>query len=197
MSKKAGMEVARSSECFQRQDLAVVPKPDDTKAEEPKARRPSMDPWPYISKLPDGRRIIISRKNPPTEHPCAYTEMPPDDPGPFSQKSKLRVTGPPIPRAAVTGQIPGTCIICSLVDEHSSTRCPYLNLLPKNAAVSSGCDVVCTVCHRLFSGRCCNQDAGRAELRLCNNCMRIGDHWTSQCPQEDRFFSLIRRKVKF
>ncbi|XP_024190926.1 uncharacterized protein LOC112194907 isoform X2 [Rosa chinensis] len=111
MSKKAGMEVARSSECFQRQDLAVVPKPDDTKAEEPKARRPSMDPWPYISKLPDGRRIIISRKNPPTEHPCAYTEMPPDDPGPFSQKSKLRVTGPPIPRAAVTGQIPGMLLI--------------------------------------------------------------------------------------
>ncbi|XP_024189909.1 uncharacterized protein LOC112193884 isoform X2 [Rosa chinensis] len=190
MSKKAGMELARpsASESFQKQDLAVVPKPDDTKAEEPKARWPYMDPWPYIRNLPDGRRIIISRKNPPTEHPCAYTEMPPDD-RTFSEKSKLRLPSWPFPRARVTREIPAACMICSLVDEHSSTQCPYLDLLPKNATVSSDCDVVCTICYQLFSGHCCNQDAGRAKLRLCDNCMRIGDHRTSQCPEKNRRLS--------
>lgn len=74
-------------------------------------------------------------------------------------------------------------MICSL-DEHASSVCPYQVEVPKNATVGSGCDIVCRVCEREFSGHCCNQDSGRAKLKDCDFCMQFGQHWTFQCPHK-------------
>lgn len=76
----------------------------------------------------------------------------------------------------------GGCRICSL-DEHHSTLCPYnKSHIRKNAIVGRGCDVVCKVCHALFSGRCCNQDLGCARLKFCYCCLKYDEHWSEGCP---------------
>ncbi|XP_004304913.1 PREDICTED: uncharacterized protein LOC101292619 [Fragaria vesca subsp. vesca] len=154
------MEVLRSSEFLESLDLSVVPNP---------VERP-----PRASTIiprecgPDLSEFIF-----PPQEPCLIDYV------------SLFCDGSPI-----NGAIPGTCIICSLVDEHGEFECPYQSFIPKNATVSS-CDIVCKVCDQLFSGRCSNQDGGRAKIRLCHNCMMFGDHWASQCPKEDRAVGIV------
>ncbi|PRQ31736.1 hypothetical protein RchiOBHm_Chr5g0038761 [Rosa chinensis] len=100
-------------------------------------------------------------------------------PGPNSTRSMSRI----IQKWYTVGPPEDRCLICCL-DEHTSFLCPYNVEVPKNAIVGSGCDVICKVCDRVFFGRCCNQDTGRAKLKFCDICFKYGEHWMLQCPRK-------------
>ncbi|CAB4276038.1 unnamed protein product [Prunus armeniaca] len=78
---------------------------------------------------------------------------------------------------------PGKCMYCLMLNDHYSTKCPYMDTVPKNATVGNGCEVVCKVCGALFRGSCCGRDVGRAISKVCCICGKIGEHWPPMCPR--------------
>lgn len=75
----------------------------------------------------------------------------------------------------------GKCLICSLVDDHPTSVCPYTLMVPSNAIISSGSDVVCPICDRYNGkGDCCKRQ-GHAVLKRCVICSTWGEHWSDTC----------------
>ncbi|KAK9937028.1 hypothetical protein M0R45_013846 [Rubus argutus] len=82
----------------------------------------------------------------------------------------------------------GECLICLSEDKHFIMLCPYLDRVPENAVVGSGCDVVCRQCGYTMKqpGKwiCCKRE-GRAVLKQCEFCMTSGEHWSVECPSDE------------
>ncbi|PRQ29527.1 hypothetical protein RchiOBHm_Chr5g0014841 [Rosa chinensis] len=80
----------------------------------------------------------------------------------------------------------GKCLVCSSVDDHPTSLCPYLDFLPDDAIVSSGCDLVCNFCSK-SNGICkCWKEEGQCFLlKFCRFCSKSGEHWGYMCPRLD------------
>lgn len=77
----------------------------------------------------------------------------------------------------------GKCLVCSLVDDHPTSLCPYLNFLPEDAIVSSGTEIICKFCGEWNGSWSCCKVQGRAVLKSCALCAKCGDHWSRMCPR--------------
>ncbi|KAK9936841.1 hypothetical protein M0R45_013664 [Rubus argutus] len=99
--------------------------------------------------------------------------------GPSSPGSAAE--GPKGTLFGMSGGPPGKCLICSLVDDHPTSVCPYTLMVPSNAIISSGSDVVCPICDRYNGqGNCCKRQ-GHAVLKRCVICSTWGEHWSDTC----------------
>ncbi|KAK9936843.1 hypothetical protein M0R45_013666 [Rubus argutus] len=75
------------------------------------------------------------------------------------------------------------CLVCSLVDDHPTSSCPYLNFLPEDAIVSSGTEIICKFCGEWNGSWSCCKVQGRAVLKSCALCAKCGDHRSRMCPR--------------
>ncbi|XP_016648507.1 PREDICTED: uncharacterized protein LOC103325097 [Prunus mume] len=83
----------------------------------------------------------------------------------------------------------GECLYCLKVGDHISHFCPYKSNVPENAVVGSGCVVNCKVCGCRFRGSCCAKcgiSLGRAILKNCSICEKVGEHMNYECPSREK-----------
>ncbi|CAL2252181.1 unnamed protein product [Prunus armeniaca] len=83
----------------------------------------------------------------------------------------------------------GECLYCLKVGDHISHFCPYKSNVPKNAVVGSGCVVNCKLCGCRFRGSCCAKcgiSLGRAILKNCSICEKVGEHMNYECPSGEK-----------